>query len=89
MATLTLPDFNVTPAFTNIVATVAGAGSAKTLIQNIGLCDVAIVARASGAAPTDAEGIILAPREKHDFNAAQLWIKSFGATGKVSLTNID
>jgi len=89
MPSLSLPDFNVTPNFANIGATVAGVVSTKTLIQNIGLTEVTIVARASGSAPTDAEGVVLKPREAYEFTAAQLWIKTYGQTGKVSLTNID
>lgn len=89
MPTLTHPDFDVTPNFQNVVVTVPAVGSAKTMIQNIGLTDVAIVARAFGGVPTDADGIVPRPREGYEFNAAQIWIKSFGASGKVSLTGID
>lgn len=85
-ATLTLADYTV-PAggFVNIVATVAAVGSTKTLIQNIGKTKVALVARASGSAPTNADGLILSPGEGYEFNAAQVWVRSFGGEGKLGL----
>jgi hypothetical protein len=86
MPTATLPDFVVTPAYTNLVATIAGAGGVKVLIQNIDQYDVSVVAQASGSAPTDRQGVILRPREVFEFEAAQLWVRAFGPSGRVSVT---
>jgi hypothetical protein len=87
-ATLTHPDYDVTPSFTNIVTTIGAIASTNVLIQNIGLNDIAIVVRASGSAPTDADGIILRPREGYEFNGAQVWVKCFGPSSKVSIATI-
>jgi hypothetical protein len=89
MATVTLPHFDCTPTFQDIVATIAGAGSVNVEIQNIGSTDVEIIARASGGVPAATTGIILRPREGFTFNNAQLWIRALsGRNGRVSLTTL-
>jgi len=88
MATVTLPHFNVTPTFQNIVATIAGAGSVDVKIQNVGDADVEIVTKASGGAPDidTTTGMIFRPRESFTFNAAQIWVRTRGGRGgRVSL----
>jgi hypothetical protein len=88
MATVTLPHFNTTPVFQDIVATIAGAGSVDVEIQNVGGNDVEIIARASGGVPGFTyTGMILRPREHFNFNAAQIWVRSLsGGVSRVSLT---
>lgn len=86
MATVTLPDFDVTQNYQNIVTTLPAAGSVDVEIQNIGLVPIAIVARASGGVPANTTGLILQPGEGFNFNAAQLWVKTLGGVGRVSLT---
>lgn len=89
MATVTLPHFDCTSAFQDIVATIAGAGSVDVEIQNIGASDVEVIARASGGVPASTTGLILRPREGFTFNNAQLWVRSLsGRSGRVSLTTL-
>lgn len=89
MATESFPDYDVTNAYTNIVATVAGIASLDTLVQNVGLYAVSVIGQASGSAPTGETGIRLFPGEGVVVNAAQVWIKAFGPEGKVSLSTTD
>jgi hypothetical protein len=89
MPTATLPHFDCTGTFQNIVATIPSAGSVDVEIQNVGDADVEIIAKASGGAPDSSTmtGLILRPREAYNFNAAQLWVRSLGGrNSRISLT---
>jgi hypothetical protein len=89
MPTATLPHFDCTGTFQNIVATIPAAGNVNVEIQNVGDADVEIIAKASGGAPdpSTTTGLILRPREVYNFNAAQLWVRSRGGRdSRVSLT---
>jgi len=89
MATATLPHFDVTPTFQNIVATIVDAASVDGEVQNVGAVDVEVVVKASGSAPDRASttGMIFRPRERFKFNAAQIWVRTRGVgNSRVSLT---
>ena len=80
-----LNDFTVTPAYTNMVATLAAAASVPARIQNITETPVSVVPKASGGAPEDQTGIVIKQGEFCEVSAAQIWIKAFGPAGKVSV----
>lgn len=89
MATESFPDYDVTNVWTDIVATTAGIASTDTLIQNVGEHNVAIIGQASGGAPSGETGILLKPKKAVVVNAAQVWAKAYGPSGKVSLSTTD
>lgn len=85
MPTSTLPDYEVTSTFTNVVSTIAGLANTPALIQNLGQTNVAVVSQAAGAAPGDRTGVVLRPGEVIAVTAAQVWVKSFGPNGRVGV----
>lgn len=84
MATDTLNDFPVISTWQDIVLTIPGAAGIDLMLQNIGQSTVAVV-QGGGAPGEEKSGRRLAPGEDLYVNNAHLWVKSFGATGRLGL----
>lgn len=86
MTTATLNDYPVTTSWTDVVATVTGAASVDAVFQNVGRTPVAVVF-GGGSAPTSKTGIVLAPFDSVQGNAANVWARTIeGSGGQSSLS---
>ena len=74
MATATLADFPVTGTFQDVVATLTDAASVDAVYQNVGPYPVQVV---FGASTTGKTGVILAPFDSVQGNAANVWARTY------------
>ena len=85
MASSTLANFAVTPAWVNVVATLSSAASVPVIVQNIGTESMRIVWGGSSPAVTTA-GHRLRPDDSFSGSAAAIWVRSEGYDGILAVT---
>ena len=82
MASVTLNDYAVTKAWTDLLATVTGAASVDAVFQCVS-DDLVQVVAGGVAAPTGKTGVVLARFDSLQLNTDHLWVKTFDAAGAV------
>lgn len=85
MANNTLTDVVLTGAWQDLVATHAGLAGVAATIQNVGHEEIAIVYGGAGV-PADRSGVLLGRMDTTTGAAANVWARSLGAAGRVSVT---
>lgn len=71
------PDVSVT-GWTDLVATYPGMTSVASYVQCKGPCEIVVMFSASGTAPSDNSGMLLARGDYADGTAAHIWVRSLG-----------
>lgn len=85
MPTSTLADIDLEAAWEDLVATHPTAASVAVRIQNVGGGPVAVV-HGGAAAPNARTGDLLAPGDSTEANAAKIWVRATGSSGRISVT---
>lgn len=94
MATETIGNFEATGEWVDLVGETSpvdfsGIASADCVIQNFGSGSVAVWGKASGSEPTpELGGIIIAPLDSCQVNAAQVWVKAMDGSATISATTV-
>lgn len=83
MATVTLNDYAVTGAWTNLAATLTAAASVNVVVQNISTGIVQVFF--GGASAPTGSGFQLAPSDSIQGNAAQIWVRGPDGNETVSV----